>query len=60
MVFPTMRVPRDRAPHAPGGGGRVLVVGSVNLGLGRADVTLLGSSGVVVPVQGGLAVHPTA
>ncbi|MFD8870553.1 hypothetical protein ACFV1F_40515 [Streptomyces sp. NPDC059590] len=77
-----MRVPRDRAPHAPGGGGRVLVVGSVNLGLGRtpprlprggrgahqalaarrpcADVTLLGSGGVVVPVQGGLAVHPTA
>lgn len=66
MVFPTMRLPRDRAPHAPGGGGRVLVVGSVHLGLGRtlprlrrgaADDAFPGA--LAAPLASGLAV-PTA
>lgn len=50
MVFPTMRVPCDRPPHAPGGSGGVLVVGPVNLGLGA----------LATPLTCGLAVHPTA
>lgn len=35
MVFPTMRVPYGRPPQTPWRGGRALVVGPANRGLGR-------------------------
>ncbi len=76
MVFPTMRVPRDRPLHAPGGGGRALVAGPVNLGLGRTLPRLPrgaeqirtsrrfqaggGPGALAAPLTSGLAVHPTA
>ncbi|MES4904327.1 MULTISPECIES: hypothetical protein [unclassified Streptomyces] len=63
-----MRVPRDRPPHAPEGGGRGLVIESVNLGLGHdaghplADLAVAGAfpGALAAPLIGGLAAHPTA
>ena len=71
MVFPTMRVPRDRPPYAPGGDGRVLVVGSVPLiACGGSRLIIHAGAGDILkpaharalasPLAGGLAVHPTA